>query len=282
VRLSRFERGTEFCDRAMPFLMRREAEHNLMLGIAGSIAAGTEWQDPVPYMAVVEDEGEPVLVALMTPPHNLLLSYTERPEAVALVASDLLEGQWTPPGVTGPVSVAEEFATLWKERTGRGHTVAMAQGIYKLERVCWPKAVPGHLRRATDADRSLLRDWFTGFFLEATGDAGDPDVSLDRFMTTPTRGLYVWDDGEPASMAGCAGPTPHGIRIGAVYTPPEKRRHGYASACVAALSQLMLDSGRQFCFLYTDLANPTSNHIYQEIGYEPVAESVELRFERGS
>lgn len=282
MRLRRYESGREFKDRALPFLLRGEAEHNLMLGIAASIAAGTEWQDPAPYMALVEDGGEPVLAALMTPPHNLLLSNTERPEALALVTSDLLEGQWAPPGVTGPVKVAEGFAGLWKERTGRGHTMAMAQGIYKLERVRWRGEAPGHLRRATEADRSLMREWFGAFFVEATGQEGDPGRSVERFLTSPTRGLYIWEDGEPASMAGSTGPTPHGIRIGAVYTPPEKRRRGYASACVAAVSQLMLDSGRQFCFLYTDLDNPTSNHIYQEIGYEPVADSVELRFESGA
>jgi predicted GNAT family acetyltransferase len=63
-----------------------------------------------------------------------------------------------------------------------------------------------------------------------------------------------------------------------VYTPPEWRGKGYASACVAALSQLCLDSGYQFCMLYTDLANPTSNSIYQKIGYQPIGESREYRF----
>jgi predicted GNAT family acetyltransferase len=80
-------------------------------------------------------------------------------------------------------------------------------------------------------------------------------------------------------MAGSTGPTPHGIRIGAVYTPPEYRQRGYASACVAYLSQMMLDSGRKFCFLFTDLSNPTSNHIYQQIGYEPVCDVDNYVFE---
>ena len=69
-----------------------------------------------------------------------------------------------------------------------------------------------------------------------------------------------------------------GIRIGPVYTPPALRGRGYASACVARLSQDKLDEGRTFCFLYTDLSNPTSNHIYQEIGYEPVCDVADYRF----
>ena len=68
------------------------------------------------------------------------------------------------------------------------------------------------------------------------------------------------------------GRTPNGTRVGPVYTPPEHRGHGYASALVAAASQAQLDEGIQFCFLFTDLANPTANHIYQAIGYEPVSD----------
>jgi hypothetical protein len=79
-------------------------------------------------------------------------------------------------------------------------------------------------------------------------------------------------------MTGNTGPTPNGIRIGPVYTPPEHRGKGYASNLVATQSQWLLDSGRRFCFLYTDLANPISNSIYQRIGYRQVAESAEYSF----
>jgi hypothetical protein len=79
-------------------------------------------------------------------------------------------------------------------------------------------------------------------------------------------------------MTGASGATPRGIRIGAVYTPPQDRGRGYASNLVAAVSQAQLDAGRTFCFLYTDLANPTSNHIYRAVGYEPVSEAMEFVF----
>ena len=80
------------------------------------------------------------------------------------------------------------------------------------------------------------------------------------------------------SLAGFAGPTPNGIRIGPVYTPPELRGHGHGTAVTAGVSQLLLDRGHKFCFLYTDLANSTSNAIYMRIGYEPVCDSRELAF----
>lgn len=85
-------------------------------------------------------------------------------------------------------------------------------------------------------------------------------------------------DGGPASVAATGGPTPNGIRIGPVYTPPDRRRRGYASALTAATSQAELDKGRRFIFLFTDLANPTSNKIYRAIGYEPVIDIDQVSF----
>ena len=93
------------------------------------------------------------------------------------------------------------------------------------------------------------------------------------------RTVYLWvDDGRPVSMTGAGGLTPNGIRVGPVYTPPGDRGHGYASNLVAQVSQAQLDSGRTYVFLFTDLANPTSNKIYQAIGYEPVNDFDEWEF----
>ncbi|MBA3236059.1 MAG: GNAT family N-acetyltransferase, partial [Chloroflexi bacterium] len=96
------------------------------------------------------------------------------------------------------------------------------------------------------------------------------------------RTLHLWVDGEPVSLCGVGGPTPNGIRIGPVYTPPAIRGRGYASALVAAVSQAEIDAGKRFCFLFTDLANPTSNHIYQTIGYEPVRDVDAYVFEKNA
>jgi len=83
-------------------------------------------------------------------------------------------------------------------------------------------------------------------------------------------------------MTGVAAVTPEGSRVGPVYTPSPLRGRGYASALVAAASQAQLGAGRRFCFLFTDLANPTSNEIYQAIGYEPVCDVDEYRFTAAS
>jgi uncharacterized protein len=90
----------------------------------------------------------------------------------------------------------------------------------------------------------------------------------------------VWEDaGRNVSMTGCASPTPNGIRIGPVYTPPGDRGRGYATSLVAAVSREQLSRGRTSCFLHTDLANPTSNAIYRRIGYERVCDSTVVAFD---
>jgi predicted GNAT family acetyltransferase len=133
--------------------------------------------------------------------------------------------------------------------------------------------VPGIVRIAGPADRDLLVGWMQAFLREAlpNSNLAEAGAMVDSALQTGTRIFHVWEvDGRPVSVAGITGPTPNGIRLGPVYTPPEDRGHGFASAVTAAASQTQLDAGRRFVFLFTDLANPTSNKIYQAIGYEAV------------
>ena len=133
----------------------------------------------------------------------------------------------------------------------------------------------GSWRIADGRDRDLIAEWFVAFHDEATPESPAPDAGdmADRLVSQVGRTGYVWEDrGEVVSLVGAGGATPNGIRIGPVYTPPDRRGHGYASALTAGASQDQLDRGRRFVFLFTDLANPTSNKIYQAIGYEPVCD----------
>ena len=126
-----------------------------------------------------------------------------------------------------------------------------------------------------------MLEWFVAFGVEALGEDIDPQAtarSVDAYLTTEGMSLYLWEDEKPVSMAGRSRPTPNGATVNYVFTPPEHRRKGYASACVAALSQLLLDAGCRYCFLFTDLADPTSNRIYKAIGYEPICDLDEYEF----
>jgi uncharacterized protein len=270
-----------FLERAEAFLLADEACHNLLLGVPTTLAARGISQDPPPYFAVIVDAGDVMGAAMMTPPHRLVLSRVEHPQALSVIAQDLLAAGIIPPGVHAPVPVGERFARAWQELTGQPSERVMLQRIYRLERVRPVGSVPGGLRRASKADAPVLIRWVRAFHAEAFGEHAPPidaEQLVDRRLQGSTDGLYLWDDEGPRALAGFTGPTPHGIRVGPVYTPPEHRNRGYASGCVAALSRLLLDRGYRFCCLYTDLANPTSNRIYQRIGYERVCDVAEFRF----
>jgi hypothetical protein len=175
------------------------------------------------------------------------------------------------------------FAEAWRDLTGQSFHKRMAERLYRLDKVTPPSGVPGQMRRAVESDRDLLARWLREFQLEAFGEADDESVerNVRNILTLPPeyRGVHLWEDPGPVSFTGYGGLTPNSMRIGPVYTPREFRGKGYASACVAAVSQHLLDSGRKFCTLFTDLANPTSNKIYMRIGYEAVCDVDEYKFE---
>ena len=147
----------------------------------------------------------------------------------------------------------------------------------------WPPAAPP---AAGSQDRALLLDWLRAFAHESLPDPEEESERMERNLENrfggEGTGFWLWEDhGEPVSLSGFSGPTPTGIRIGPVYTPPEHRKHGYATTLVADLSAWLLEQGHRACFLYTDLANPTSNRIYVEIGYERVCDAMEFAFRAG-
>ena len=283
IRVELLPDARTFLDAAGPFLGRREAEHNLLFGIAANLVDDPDRpMTAPPLFAVVRRGAEVVSAALMTPPFKIVLSWTDDPDAMPALAQALRDAGIAIPGLTAPPEVARAFADAW---TGPGAGRArrtMAERIYRLERVIPPRGVEGALRIAGERDRDLLVRWAHAFLTEALERPHEREAEdlVDGALRTGTRTFYLWEhDGRPVSMAGVTGPTPNGIRVGPVYTPPADRGHGYASAVTAAASQAQLDAGRRFVFLFTDITNPTSNRIYQAIGYEPVIDIDQWSFE---
>jgi predicted GNAT family acetyltransferase len=269
--LVRCATAAEFRARAEAFLTQHEAENNLPFGLLTSIEEGNyqEW-----YLAFHQTaDGMIDGTATLTPSYNVVMGYPCSQAAIGAFVDDLQARYPDLHGVNGDKPLAARFAEEWTARTGKRHRLDMAMRIYKLEAVQPVVGVSGEMRCVTEKERDLLFDWVLAFQEEAIHERDEARVRriVNNFFTSPSRFMAVWwDGGKPVSLAGAGGPTPNGIRIGPVYTPPEYRGHGYASANTTALSQRMLDEGRTFCFLFTDLLNPTSNHIYQQIGYQPV------------
>ncbi len=273
--------GSAFDHRAGALLRADEARHNLMLAIVNSLR---ERPDAYPdfHLWIAEDGGESVVAAMMTPPFNLLLSKPRVEGAIDALARFLHRTQVSLPGVTAAVPEARAFVEAWEALTGSRARRAMAQGIYELRKVRPVAGVPGFAREATMDHYDLVLAWIRAFSEEATAERQEDPDRTPEFVRTRLRkesgGAFLWEDGRPVSLVGYGGFTERAARIGPVYTPPPFRRHGYAGALTAAVSAWVLDQGRRSCFLYTDLDNPTSNHIYRDVGYEPVCESEDYRF----
>src|SRR5438477_1903860 len=262
------------------FLRAREAENNLSLGMISALTGGTRRATAIPYFSVVRD-GDHVIGAAMRLGLWLILADGTDPAALPLVVEDAIRAEPDTPGIVGPKDLAHEAAALWTSRTGVRARLNVAERIYRLQRVIPPRPAPGAPRVAASSERAIVAGWFEGFVSESLPDEDATRETAQRNADgwIAGGGLWVWVDGEPVAMAGAGGRTPNGVRISAVYTPPEKRRRGYATSLVAALSQAQLDAGLRYCFLYTDLANPTSNKIYQDIGYEAVCDVDQYTFD---
>lgn len=274
----------DFLRVAGPLLARDEARNQLPLGIAGTIVRDPNAYDVVRYW-VVRDAERPVAAALRTEPFNLLLGDPASPAALGTLLEAVLRDDPDVPGVLGNEPWVRTAARELAGATGRTERVILSQGAYALTAVADVARAPGEPRAAGEADRDLLTTWLSAFSYESVPDPEDHVErirrSLDARLTSEDEGYWLWQDGGvPVSLAGYWGPTPTGIRVGPVYTPPEARRRGYATTLVADLSRWLLGRGRRACFLYTDLTNPTSNRIYTQIGYEWVCENTVFRFDR--
>lgn len=278
MEIQRFSDAADFLRRAEPFLLRDEACHHLILGIGAGLMQGTLKPSRPPYLAISEADGEVVACAVMTPPHGVVVSKAPA-EALRQIARDLYKRGGPLPSVHGPADESRRFAAEWCELTGQPARADRPQRIYQVEELIEPAGVSGGLRRATRADLNLISRWLRDFNVET----GAPDPSADEIIAgrleSPTGGLYLWLDPEPVALVGHTGPTRHGVRIGPVYTPPECRRRGYGGTATAALCRKLLDGGRRFCFLYTDQSNLNAQRVYERIGFRPVCDIAEYRFD---
>jgi uncharacterized protein len=272
-----------FRDVTVPYLVRDEARHNLILGITATLIRNPGTYELFDLWVVTEGD-EVVGAALRTPPFNLVLAEPAGDGPLDALVDRLLEEGQDLPGVVASLPELDDFVSAWTSGRGLDATLVLRQGVYELRDVLPTPEPAGAARPATPDDRDLVVTWMRAFSEEVLPhqDEADRQARLieSRLVASEASGLWLWEDGgEPVSMSGYGGETPNGIRIGPVYTPPELRGRGYATGLVSAQSRWLLSTGRRFCFLYTDLDNATSNALYRRIGYRMVAESGEVRFD---
>ena len=256
------------------FLESRPARHNLVLTLLRERIrdpeAGRYWW--------VTWDGEVVGFAMQSPLTFHAAVLPTDPQAFEVLVDALWSDAPGLPGVIGEADVAAHFAGGWTERAGIGARPDEGQRLYALGEPDPPSGVAGRLAAASVEDLALLRRWVAGFHADtAMPPLGDAGGWLPGYLADG--GLWVWrHDGRPVAMARTTPPVAGTSRVGFVYTPPEHRRHGYAAAIVAAISERLRSEGVQRCVLYTQLENPTSNGVYRRIGYRAVAEILRYDF----
>lgn len=277
-----FDSASRMLEIVEDFLIRKEANHNLPLGILRQLAK-EELSSPLSqetFMAIGQDDHDDVkAVAVRTPPRNLIIC--GHLSALEKMALWIFEKGINLPGVVGCTDTARKFADEWSKLTGCRAEETLKQNIYRLQHLQNYPRNQGRLSFATEDDIALIMSWTEEFEKEALGIVEHPDLERTVRKEIKNNQVFLWRDDNctPVSMAKRARELKNGVVVNFVYTPEEYQRKGYATTCVGALSERLLNEGFQFCSLNTDVENPTSNSIYMKIGYEPVGDAIEYHFE---
>ena len=276
-----YETAQHFLVAADRFLYWDPLSTNVVGVVAARVAAGAEPASDDHLWATVEGGDGTVLgVAMHTPPHALFVSRMPI-EAVAVLASALADAGRALPGVNGAVSTTSAFADAWAVRTGQASSVLAAMRMYCLGELVRPSGVAGRCGAAAGpAETALVAEWFGAFHDEAQPHAAVQDWRASAQRRVAAGEVHLWYvDGAPVSLAAVTAPAAGVARVGPVYTPPGHRRRGYGAAVTAGATGAALATGAKHVALYTDLANPTSNSIYQAIGYRPDHDAEERSFQ---
>jgi predicted GNAT family acetyltransferase len=281
-----YRNAADFLVKTGDLLRSDEARYGLIYGIARLVNADPHhYGEEDPLFCTVNDSNGVSALVWRTPPHPVGLAWhAGNPEQAASLLVGAIHNRWAEiPGVTGHREITDPFADRWCNSFRTSIESTMAQRIYRLDSVNDVPSVPGRMRLATLADKDLVSEWRRAFVVEAATPISRNVPERDVTPSIEEGLVYLWEYSKnPVSMVVKGRPTEHGMSLTLVYTPPGLRRNGYATACVAGVCREILRSGYDFCTLYTDLSNPTSNSIYMKIGFKPVCDSVEYSFSHPS
>lgn len=270
------DRADEFDAHAGAFLRSRPVANTIPLTVVATLQAkGPSAYGPErPFFGWWTDGGGVSGAFVRTPPRPPLL--TAMPAEAVVALADVL-AERALPGVDTCDGDVEVFAEAWRRRTGAAYRIRRRTRLYRLGSLSEPAPPPGRARIAGPGDRDLLISWYAAFHAEIGEEVRDGPSPVDDKLEYG--GMTLWEyDGSPVSMAGVSRPEADMARIVAVYTLPEQRGRGYGGAVTAAVARAAVDAGIGHVVLFTDLANPASNKIYQRLGFRPVEDRTVVEF----
>ncbi|WP_010172145.1 GNAT family N-acetyltransferase [Bacillus coahuilensis] len=275
----------DFKETAYDWLVKEESINNLLLGLIHRIIDENRYPDVV--CLTVKSEESLKAAAIMTPPHNLVVGIRSDEEDLDKIGESLfnflIEQNIEFPGIIGVKQSTVQLAEIWTNKTGDTFKIGMDQGIYECREVVNRKFSEGYVAVAGEKYINLLSDWMIAFCKESRIPMVTKEEAVTRMRdSVQSKSMYVWFvEGKPVSMAMRGRKSKNGETVSLVYTPVEFRKNGYGSSVVAEVSKRIL-AERELCNLYTDITNPTSNKIYQEIGYNFLCKSIMLEKDKVS
>ena len=260
-----------FAVRAVPFLAAERLSSTVIATQLDGVRRGLRTPGAEDRWFVVLEGDRVVGAAMHTPPRPPFLPRLA-PEVATFLAARLHELGRALDGAVGEAGATLAFAEEWVAHSGGSHRVAMSEQLYRLEHLREPDGVPGEATVATPGDVELVESWLGLFHDEATPTdplaPGELAAVADRMVGSGR--CVLWRLGrEAVSLAVVSAAVAGVARVGPVFTPRPLRGHGYAAGATAAATALALEHGAADVVLYTDLANPTSNALYQRLGYRP-------------
>ena len=262
----------EFFKKTHETLEKDEVKGNLIFGLANNLIKNkNQFGNDDPFYSIIYNENIIKIIGLMTLPHpiNIFQNCNYDDHSMNKFINNIAEHYSDIPGINGEKKISEIFIEKWIKINKCKIILDKNLRCYKLEKVNNYNKPAGKFRKAEIFDIDIIKE----FTLKFSEEINDPVKEGIKLMNTITENIndglyYVWENNNIVSIAKKARPTKNGMAINSVYTPKEYRQKGYATAVVAELSRTILNSGKKFCTLFTDLANPTSNSIYQKIGYK--------------
>ncbi|MFX0031528.1 MAG: GNAT family N-acetyltransferase [Candidatus Hermodarchaeota archaeon] len=276
----------EFNELVFAFLVQREAENNLILAILDGLKKDIHrYGQETPLLFLISENDLIKLVSIRTPPFDLIISYTDDLNTIDLLIEKLIQRGEILPGVLSFKDAADKFSRIWAKKSKIKSKLLRSERVYKLEKVAENTIGDKVFINATKKYETFVLKSVKEMMLEALIEVSEERVqeTVQFFRNQMDEGrstiyLLIGDDNNPLSIVNKAGKTPNGNFINFVYTPPHLRKKGYATEIVAKISKMLLEEGNKYCFLFTDLSNPTSNSIYQKVGYRPVIDMNHYKF----
>jgi predicted GNAT family acetyltransferase len=274
-----------FLERSTQYRSDDPLRTNVIGSVAQSVLSGRRRYDRCRWW-VVADSDVVVAIAMRTSPMPMVLAPMSR-DAAIMLGQEVGSLDDDLPGLSGPRDAVEQFVEGYRASGSSGSRratrVVRRELMYEIANLK-PPTVEGGGRPARHDDVDLLATMFTQFVDEVDlSPVSLVDAREGVAASVDEGSLVCWEHhGALVSFAGHAPVVRTGVtlvgRVGPVYTPPDRRGHGYASAVTAMVTRELLDQGAR-AMLFTDAANPTSNAIYRALGYQRIDVLVDVRFE---